>query len=236
MPARHDIERILTEHPLLGQLPPETARHVRAVVTTRTYRPNEAIFLKGDDGNALMAVLSGRVRICSYSAEGREVVLNVMRPGDVFGEIAMIDGGQRTADAFAMETTELLILARRDFLPVVEQHPAVALRLLAVLCERLRRTSGQVEDYFFLDLRCRLAKCVLQLARERDADPGLGGATTVRVSQHMLASMIGTSREAVNKQLRIWEAMGVIALKRGSITVLTPDALATIVAENNTST
>jgi CRP/FNR family transcriptional regulator, cyclic AMP receptor protein len=226
-----NVDAILAEHSLLGQLPEDARAHLRSLVSTRVFQANQVVFLKGDEGNALMAVLSGRIRICSYSADGREVVLNVMRPGDVFGEIAMIDGGPRTADAFAMETTRLLILSRGDFMPFLERHPAVAITLLKVLCERLRRTSNQVEDYFFLDLRCRLAKCLLHLRSETDAGRNSGGAVTIRASQQLLASMIGTSREAVNKQLRAWEAMGLIALHRGSITILGADVLAAVVQE-----
>lgn len=181
--------------------------------------------MKGDPGNAMMAVLSGRVRICSYSTEGREVVLNVIGAGEVFGEIAMLDGGPRTADAFAMEKTELLVLSRRDFLPFLEKNPAVCVRLLQVLCERLRWTSAQVEDFFFLDLRGRLAKRLLFLADHYGEKAAKGEQTAVRFSQNLLASMVGTSREAVNKQLRAWEEGGLIDLKRGNITILDRAAL-----------
>jgi CRP-like cAMP-binding protein len=178
-----------------------------------------------------MAILKGRVRVCSYSADGREVVLNIMTAGQVFGEIAMIDGGPRTADVFAMEPTELLVLSRRDFLPFLERNPSVAVKLLEVMCQRLRWTSSQVEDFFFLDLKSRLAKRLLQLAAigRRHADPSSG--IDVQVSQQLLANMIGTSREAVNKQLRIWEGAGLIELKRGSITILDSAALERVVDE-----
>ncbi|MCU0838342.1 MAG: Crp/Fnr family transcriptional regulator [Rhodospirillales bacterium] len=184
--------------------------------------------MKGDPGTAMMAVLSGRVRICSYSPEGREVVLNVIQPGEVFGEIALIDGGERTADAFAMDPTLLLVLSRREFLPFLEHSPQVCIRLLEVMCSRLRLTSSQVEDFFFLDLRARLAKRLLQLS-ETHGEPMPDGKRGVRVSQHMLASMIGTSREAVNKQLRAWEGLGILDVKRGSITILKQQRLERIV-------
>ena len=228
IPAVRDL---LGQHFLLKHLAAAELDQLARMAITRLCRPNEAVFLKGDPGNSMMAVVHGRVRICSYSSEGREVILNVINPGQVFGEIALIDGGSRTADAFAMEATELVVLSRRDFLPFLERNPQVCIKLLEVLCERLRATSAQVEDFFFLDLRSRLAKRLLAAA-DHAANNGAGGDPgTVRLSQHMLASMIGTSREAVNKQLRAWEEAGVIALKRGAVKIINRQRLEEIVAE-----
>ena len=228
IPAVRDL---LGQHFLLKHLAAAELDQLARMAITRLCRPNEAIFLKGDPGNSMMAVVRGRVRICSYSSEGREVILNVINPGQVFGEIALIDGGSRTADAFAMEATELVVLSRRDFLPFLERNPQVCIKLLEVLCERLRATSAQVEDFFFLDLRSRLAKRLLAAA-DHAANNGAGGDPgTVRLSQHMLASMIGTSREAVNKQLRAWEEEDLIALKRGVVKIINRQRLEEIVAE-----
>lgn len=228
IPAVRDL---LAQHFLLRHLAAAELDQLARMAITRLCRPNEAVFLKGDPGNSMMAVVRGRVRICSYSSEGREVILNVIDPGEVFGEIALIDGGSRTADAFAMDATELVILSRRDFLPFLERNPQVCIKLLEVLCERLRATSAQVEDFFFLDLRSRLAKRLLTAA-DHAAHNGAGGdPVTVRLSQHMLASMIGTSREAVNKQLRAWEEAGLIVLKRGAVTIINRQRLEEIVAE-----
>ncbi|HRW60232.1 MAG: Crp/Fnr family transcriptional regulator [Rhodospirillales bacterium] len=228
IPAVRDL---LGQHFLLKHLAAAELDQLARMAITRLCRPNEAVFLKGDPGNSMMAVVHGRVRICSYSSEGREVILNVINPGEVFGEIALIDGGSRTADAFAMDATELVVLSRRDFLPFLERNPQVCIKLLEVLCERLRATSAQVEDFFFLDLRSRLAKRLLAAA-DHAANNGAGGDPgTVRLSQHMLASMIGTSREAVNKQLRAWEEAGLIALKRGAVKIINRQRLEEIVAE-----
>jgi CRP/FNR family cyclic AMP-dependent transcriptional regulator len=227
----YDVKAILSQHFLLKYLADHDLERLAQLATTRSYKQNEVVFLKGDEGTAMMAVLSGRIRICSYSPDGREVVLNVINPGEVFGEIALIDGGERTADAFAMEPAQLLVLSRRDFLPFLEHSPQLCIRLLEVMCQRLRWTSAQVEDFFFLDLRSRLAKRLLQLTGQGGETTAEGMRAGVRISQHMLASMIGTSREAVNKQLRAWECAGLIDLKRGSITVLKREKLEQIVDE-----
>ncbi len=227
-PMAVDVKAILSQHFLLKHLSDADLQRLAQLATTRSYNANEVVFLKGDPGTAMMAVLSGRVRICSYSPDGREVILNVIQPGEVFGEIAIIDGGERTADAFAMGPTLLLVLSRREFLPFLEHSPQVCIRLLEVMCNRLRLTSSQVEDFFFLDLRSRLAKRLLQLS-ETHGEPMTDGKRGVRVSQHMLASMIGTSREAVNKQLRAWEGSGIVDVRRGAITILEHQRLEQIV-------
>ena len=176
----HDVKRILGQHFILKYLPPSDLDHLAQLSAVRTYKAGEPVFLKGDPGTAMMAVLAGRVRICAYSSDGREVVLNVISPGEVFGEIAMIDGGERTADAFAMEETELLVLGRRDFMPVLARNPDVCIKLLELMCRRLRWTSEQMEDISFLDLRSRLAKRLGYLADHHGEPSGEGDRKTVR--------------------------------------------------------
>lgn len=228
-----DLRAALAQHFLLKDLSPEDLDRVGELATTRWYQAGQPVFMKGDPGTAMMAVLSGRIRICAYSADGREVVLNVINPGEVFGEIALIDGGERTADAFAMEATELLCLSRRDFLPYLERNPEVCIKLLTIICQRLRSTSEQLEDLNFLDLRCRLAKRLLYLAALHGERTAKGIHIGVRLPQHLLASMIGTSREAVNKQLRDWEAKGFIDVRRGSVTILDRNSLEAVVTDTS---
>lgn len=226
-----EVRKILAQNFLLRFLPSEDLDRLGELAVRRTYGKGEPIFMKGDPGNAMMAVLSGRVQICTYSTDGREVVLNVILPGEVFGEIALIDGGERTADAFAMETAELLILSRRDFLPYLERNPKVCIQLLEMMCLRMRWTSEQLEDFNFLDLRSRLAKRLIYLASIHGEKTAQGTRIGVRLPQHLLASMIGTSREAVNKQLKSWQGDGIIEVSRGSITILDRQTLKQIVNE-----
>jgi CRP/FNR family cyclic AMP-dependent transcriptional regulator len=228
---QHDVKRILGHHFILKHLPPSDLHCLAQLSTIRNYKAGEPVFLKGDPGTAMMAVLSGRVRICAYSTDGREIVLNVISPNEVFGEIAMIDGGERTADAFAMEDTELLVLGRRDLMPVLARNPDVCIRLLELMCRRLRWTSEQMEDINFLDLRSRLAKRLIYLANHHGEPSAEGDRKTVRISQQLLANMIGASREAVNIQLAEWKEEGVISSRRGWITVLDRARLDEIVDE-----
>jgi CRP-like cAMP-binding protein len=225
------VREILAEHILLRHLPDADLDRLAGFARTRACRPNEPVFVKGDPAAGMMAVVDGRVRIVTYSAEGKEIVLNVINPGEVFGEIALIDGGERTADAVAMEPTELLILERRDFLPYLERNPELCIKLLIMVCERIRATSEQIEDFSFLDLKARLAKRLVALTESHGVPADEGTRIGMRLSQRELAAMMGTSREAVNKQLRAWQGDGMIVLRRGSITVVDQERLADVVAD-----
>jgi CRP-like cAMP-binding protein len=160
--------------------------------------------MKGDAAAGMFAVTRGRVRIVSNSAEGKEVILRVLEPGEIFGEIAMLDGGERTADAVAEGDTELMYVGRAEFMSFLEGNPRLCIDLLELVCGRLRSTSEQLEDFSFLDLRARLAKRLLQLAAEHGEETPEGTHIAMPLSQQTLAAMMGTSREAVNKQLRQW--------------------------------
>ncbi|MBK8909626.1 MAG: Crp/Fnr family transcriptional regulator [Rhodospirillales bacterium] len=228
---RRALRDVFAQHNLLGVFSPEDLDRLAAVSLTRTYRPGQNIFLKGDLGDSMMAVLSGRVRISSNSADGREVVLAVLEPGELMGEIAMIDGGERTADAVALAPTDLLILSRRDFLPCLRQSSEACWKLLMIMAQRLRRTDEQVEDMSFLPLKIRLAKRLLFLADHYGEPSGASIRISIHLPQQLLASMVSTSREAVNKQLRAWHEAGVVDVKRGVIIVLDREALEDVVSE-----
>jgi len=219
---------ILSSHFLLGALEPGVLDDLLGYGRFRTFARGEVIFRKGDPGDSLLAVIFGKIRISTLSADGQEIVLNVLGPGDVFGEIAFLDGKARTAEASALEDTGLLVLERSGFFPFVTANPEVAMRLLEVLCERLRWVSDNYEDVIFLDLPARLAKRVLRLA-ERFGTPGEGGTRVAfRLSQQELGHMTGVTREAVNKVLRTWEEQGIVSIERASLTVRAAERLALI--------
>ena len=227
-----DVRAVLAQHDLLQRLPNDALDRLARVATVRTYKTGQSIFMRGDPGESMMVVVSGRIRISRTSYDGREVVLAVFGPGEVLGEIAMIDGGERTADAAALERVDLLILHRRDFHAFLLEHPAVAIELLVLVCRRLRDTDDQLEDLNFLPLRTRLAKRLVDLAEHFGNETDDGGVRIgIPMSQQFLANMIGTSREAVNKQLRSWEEDGIIALGNRTVTIVDPDALGLLVAE-----
>jgi CRP-like cAMP-binding protein len=183
------------------------------------------LFRKGDPGSSLYAVIRGAIRISAPSETGADAVLNLMIPGDVFGEVAMLDRGTRSADATAIESSDLLVMERRDFLPLLRSHPDLAIRVIEVLCARVRRTSEQIEDIMFLDLPNRLAKALLLLDMRSQGDT----EQQIHITQRELSQMIGASRESTNKQLRRWHRQNIIRIERARVAVLEPEALETII-------
>ncbi len=219
---------LLRSHPLFRDLPSAVIERLGSYMKTRRVARGTAIFAKGDPGAGLMGVLAGSVKVSVASAEGKDIVLNVFREGDVFGEIALLDGRPRTADATAMSDCELIVIERRDFVPFLSGQPDVMLKFIEILCSRLRRTSEQVQDITFLNLPTRLAKTLLQLTG------GVQGSATpskATITQREISQMIGMSRESTNKQLRAWAKRGWIRLERGGVGVLALDKLAAIAAE-----
>lgn len=199
---------------------------VLAHATVVRHAAGETILAKGDPGDSMMAVLKGRVVITAPSPDGRQMVLSVMHEGDVFGEIGMLDGKERTADVSAQTDCELLVVPRRSLLSLLERRPDLCIGLLIVLCERLRRTNEQVEDLAFLELGARLAKVLVRLAEENGEAPAPTKPRAVKISQRALGDLVGGSRESVNKHLQEWKRSGIVALERGAIVIRNLKALA----------
>lgn len=191
----------------------------------RRYAKGEVIFLQGDPGTSLFIVESGRVKITLSSPEGAEVVLARLGPGDYFGELALLDGEPRSADAIAVEPSRLLLLPRDAFLHLLQSDPAFALDLLALVCRRLRQDVAVAQDVAFLDVPARLAKALLQLAESEGRPVAEGVALATPLTQTELAGLVGATRESVNKALGCYERQGLIRRIQGGIVVLRPDEL-----------
>src|ERR1700686_966449 len=160
------LRQVLRRSRLFERLGDSEIDAILAHATVAHQAEGDQIFAKGDPGNSMMAVLKGRIMISTPSPDGRQVVLTVMREGDVFGEIALLDGNERTADATAMSDCEMLVGPRGSLLALVERRADLCIDPLIVLCERLRTTNEQVEDLAFLDLEARIAKVLVRLAEE----------------------------------------------------------------------
>ena len=191
---------------------------------------NETLFMKGDLGERLYIVVSGLIRIGTISIEGREATYAILGAGELLGEIAVLDGGERSADATAMEASELLVLERRDFLAFLNRHPAQAIHLLTVLCNRIRRADELLEDVVFMSLPCRLAKHLLAFSSAASPNPNKASLVEIRLSQKEVAEHLGISRESVNKILCKWEEAGLVHLGRGRITLKNLAALKELAA------
>jgi CRP/FNR family cyclic AMP-dependent transcriptional regulator len=191
----------------------------------RNYAAGETIFLMGSTGDSMMAVLDGNIRISVPSPEGKEIVLAIIQPGEVFGEIALLDGADRTADAVTMDDCEILVLERRDFIPFLHGHPDACLRLLEVLCQKLRQTSQLLEEALFLEGPSRLAKRLVHLAETFGKPVADGIRIDLQLSQQHLGNLVGMSRESMNKHLRQWREAGLIQMREGHYVITDLEAL-----------
>ncbi|MCB5175860.1 Crp/Fnr family transcriptional regulator [Microvirga lenta] len=219
MAEPRNLTALLGANPFFASLGSEAIQAIALLCLTRHLDREEVLFFKGDAGDALYAVRRGQIRIGTGLASGRRLTLNLLGPGDVFGEVALLDGRPRTADAVATEPTELYVVRRRDFLDLLATKPDVAVRIIEFLCERIRWMSGQMEERALLPLPIRLAHRLVALSEDYGCD--------LHVSQEELAIFIGATRESVNRQLQTWRRQGLVELSRNRIRVLQPSRLST---------
>ena len=227
-PTPLDRGGLLRSHPFFKGLDDRIVERLIPHALTRKVKNGTLLFRKGDAGTNLYAVCAGAVRVSAPSDQGKDAIFNLIVPGEIFGEIAFLDGGPRTADAMMIESGELMVIERRDFLPLLHDYPELALRLLEILCGRLRRTSEQVEDIVFLGLKARLAKTLLYLHGHSSSQH----PQELKVTQREISQLVGVSRESANKQLRRWERQKWVKLERGGLSILSLDALKRLVSEN----
>jgi CRP/FNR family transcriptional regulator, cyclic AMP receptor protein len=218
-------EEILASHFLLRHLRPEELSRLASSATLVRHRHQATIFQKGDPGGSMMAVVRGRVKICTYSADGKELVLNIIDRGGLFGEIALLDGQPRSADAVAIDDTELLVLDRSRLLPFLNAHPEIATRLIEVLCQRLRSTSEALEDALLRDAPSRVARGLLRLAATFGKPEAGGLRLDIKLSQQQIGNLIGISRESINKHIMEWTRAGYVAVNNGFITIADREAV-----------
>jgi CRP-like cAMP-binding protein len=221
-----DKHQLLRSHPFFSDFSPAIMERLVSRAVVRKVKKGTVLFRKADVGSSLYAVCSGTIRISVPSPHGKEAILNIFTAREIFGEIALLDGGVRTADAVATEDSELLVIDRRDFIPLVRENPDLALRLIELVCGRLRRTSDQVEDAVFLDLPRRLAKVLLEMHSRASGEQ----AQIISITQRDLSQMVGASRESANKTLREWERKGWLKLRHRGVTILQPKALAGLIS------
>lgn len=188
-----------------------------------SYDAGSPIFHLGDPGDSMMIVVTGVVRISLPTRQGKDVILADLGAGEVFGEVALLDGLPRSAAALAHTNCDLLVVQRNDVMPFLRARADACLALVTVLCERLRRADERMTDIGLSQLPVRLAKTLL-----RRAASDRGGRKRLALSQTELGDMIGSSRESVNRTLRHWHQQGILELHGGWITLRNRDALAAL--------
>ena len=217
-------------HPLFGALTDGETRELLKCALIKRFATGDVVFRKDDPGDGLYGVLTGSVLIVVESQEGKELVLNKHDAGELFGEIALLDGEGRSAAAIAHEASELLFLGRDNLLGFLRARPKAMIRIIALLCARLRRSTNLFEDSTFLSVPTRLAKQIVALIQGYQPREKSKPAPTLNISQMELARMLGVSREIVGKQLAVWREAGIVEVGRRRLTVLDGRALEQLIA------
>lgn len=216
-------EELLRGNALFAAMPEDSLRQVVALARVRQYPKGQSVFMQGDPGDALYGVVAGKVLISASGADGKEVSLNLQEPGTLFGEIALLDGQPRTANATTAAKSELVVIQRSHFHELLKREPTVAIQLLELVCERIRWTSSMAEDSALLPVPARLAKRLLTMSK-MSGKPHANGVE-LRISQAELANFLGVSRQIVNQYLQQWKRSGAVELGRGRIVIVDEDAL-----------
>ncbi len=216
----------LKRHPFFEALSDDKLEGLLSAARPVVFPARKQIFAQGDESDCVYIILSGRVKISSFSDAGKETVLAFMGESDVLGEMGVFDGGPRSAAANALQETRALKLYRRDVLDFLERNHGVALQIIAALCTRLRHTNFLLEDIATLPAGPRLARALLRLGEHyghKDDDGAL--CIDMKLSQGNLGAHAGLMRENVNRQLKLWETQGLVRQDAGVITILQPETL-----------
>ena len=216
----HVDEAVIRKAPLFSGLDSSAADSLRTSMNLVKLRKGQSLFKEGDDGDHLYVVSSGKVKLVTKSVDGRENLLMILGPGDMFGELSLFDSGPRTATAIAVTDSKLLALGQDKVIPWVREHPEVSLQLLARLASRLRRTNEVVGDLVFSDVPGRVAKALIDLGVKFGDKRTEGLFVNHDLTQEELAQLVGASRETVNKALADFAQRGWLRLEARSVMIL----------------
>jgi CRP/FNR family transcriptional regulator, cyclic AMP receptor protein len=228
MPAKmlEKHQALLGSIPLFAGLSPEQLGKIAALAQVRSYAGREVVVNQGEPARALFAIVRGRLKVAACGPDGKDTVLGIMAEGEVFGEVALLDGGMRSATCTAIEPCELLVIDRAQFMELLESSPAIAIKLLDVVAQRLRRLSQRSEDAAFLDVPSRLARSLLDLAsRFGETVRSSEIRISLKLSQQELGDLVGATRESVNKHLSDWTRQGIVKLQGGRMVIADIDSV-----------
>lgn len=214
---------LLKQIPLFESLEPADQEQLAALLRKRSVGRGAVLFRQGDEGTALYIILRGRIRIGIRTKLEDEITLAILNDGEFLGEMALLDGMPRSADATALDETQLYVLSRNDFLSFLAKNARAVQTVLQALSLRLRNTDDLLAEICFSSLSSRLARRLAEMAAP--AKPAESGTQSVRLTQRELASMLGTTRESVNKELKVLRDRGILNTSRNLITIHDPQGL-----------
>lgn len=215
---------VLRSRSVLARLPGEELEGLVSRGRRVRFAKGEALYRRGDAGDSMIVIVSGRVKISNVTDDAREVVLNFLGPGDLIGEMAALDGKSRSADATALETVDGVLLYRRDVMAALGRHPETLLAIITELAGRLRMTSAMVE-HAALQMSGRAARGLLRLAEQHGREAADGTRLDIRVSQKDLGGYLGLSRENTSRELSRLREAGLIRVDGGEIVIIDRNGL-----------
>jgi len=230
--ADFDKQKLLSKSFVFQALDDQARRELASFAHVKRFAAGETVFTMGASGQSMMAIAEGTVRVTMHTPSGREITLNDMQAGEIFGEIALLDGGERSATVKALANCTLVVVERRSLLDVLRHNPQLSVRLIELLCHRVRRSDQRMIEIAFLDLPARLAKLLLKLT---ELHPGTADKPLKKLSQSQseLAGMIGNSRENVNRCLRKWQKAELVLLQDGWLIINDRAALQDMAADDD---
>ncbi|HWX24208.1 MAG TPA: Crp/Fnr family transcriptional regulator [Vicinamibacteria bacterium] len=217
----NDLELLRTV-PIFSELAEKDIESLTRLAGRRKFPKDTVVFFENEEGDTFFMILQGRIKVTILGDDGREVILSVLGPGDFFGEMALLDNEPRSATAIAVEDSELLSLHRNDFQNVLGENAGITLALIRVLTARLRRANHQISTLALLDVYGRVARVILDMAREEGKRLKDGRISFRRATHQEIANRIGTTRETVTRMLKDLERQGLIQVE-GKEIVLQPD-------------
>lgn len=216
-------QELLKRVPLFEGLTDDEMRGLSQVAMLRVFPKERVVIMAEEEGDSLFVINSGKVKVSIVSEDGREVILTILGEGNFFGEMSLLDGNPRSANVTTMEETELLMVRRADFLRFIQTTPQVAIKLLSVLAQRLRKTDRKIEGLALSDVTGRITQTILQLAEEQGHPTTEGVLVKNRPTHQDLANMSGTTRETVSRVLKRLESQGYIAHRGKDMLIIGTD-------------
>jgi len=217
-----DEREVLRTVPIFSELSDEDITSLAKLASRKRYPKDTVVFFENEEGDFFFTILEGRIKVTILGDDGREVILSVLGPGDFFGEMALLDNEPRSATAIAVEESELLSLHRNDFQTVLNDNKSITSALIRVLSARLRRANHQISTLALLDVYGRVARVIVDMAREEGKRLRDGRIAFRRATHQEIANRIGTTRETVTRMLKDLERQGLIHVE-GKEIVVQPD-------------
>ena len=218
-------QEILQEIPIFAGLTEEHLEELASICIEKTYRKNQVIFDQGDQGNSLVVLKSGLVKISLVDSNNHEFIIKTFGAHDFFGEMALLEGGMRSATATAVEDTSTLIIFREDFIRLIQKTPSFAMNILTELAYRLRRTTENISNLTFFDAYGKVARCLLDLREKVGREEGNGTEIHLKLSRQELANMAGLSRETFTRILKEFQVRGCLDVRGKKIVILNEKVL-----------